>query len=103
VARLQEQETVDTPRLFSKAFPAQAAKIRALCDAGNKDKNLPEFWHMFARGKKSAGFGLLQEYITTHACKPDSARVHLIVSATRSSLYEQIIKFIIGSLDQEDL
>jgi hypothetical protein len=99
-ARLQEQETVEAPRSFSKAFPAQAAKIRALCDVGNEDEDLPEFWRMFARGKKSAGFGLLQEYVTTRACEPDSARVHLIVSA---NLYEQLSRFTIGSLDQEDL
>jgi hypothetical protein len=55
---------------------------------------------MFARGKKSAGFGLLQEYVTARACEPDSANIQLIVSA---NLYKQLSKITIGSTDQEDL
>ena len=101
-ARLHEQEVAAAPKTVSEVFPAHAAKIRALCDAGNDDDLLPELWKQLARagGKKTAGFNLFQELATARACDPTSARVHPIVSAT---LYEQISKFRIGTSDQEDL
>lgn len=101
-ARLQEHETATAPKTFSEAFPANASKIRALCNAGNDDDMLPEFWKQLARvnGKKTIGFNLFQELVTARALEPDSAHVQPIVSA---ALYEQVSKFRIGSNDQEDL
>lgn len=101
-ARLQEHETANAPKTVSEAFPAHAAKLRALCDAGNDDDLLPDFWKQLARvnGKKTVGFTLFQELVTARALDPESARVQSIVSA---ALYEQVSKFRIGSGDQEDL
>ena len=101
-ARLQEQEEAVAPKTFSEVFPAHAQKMRAVCNAGNDDENLPEFWRMFAQanGKKTVGFNLFQELCTQRASEPDSASVPPIVSA---NLYEQVSKFRMGSNNQEDL
>jgi hypothetical protein len=101
-ARLQEQETANAPKTFSEVFPAHSSKVRALCEAGDDDEALPEFWRLLAQagGKKSVGFNLFQEMLTARACDPASAKVQNVVLP---SLYEQVQKFQIGSTDQEDL
>jgi hypothetical protein len=102
VDRQREQDTVRAPKSVSEAFPAHAAKIRQICNAGNEDDRLPSFWTLWAResGKKSTGFRLLQALATERANDRESARVQPIVSAT---LFEQLANFQLGSIDLEDV
>jgi hypothetical protein len=100
--RQREREMAHAPKTVSEAFPAHAAKIRQLCNAGDDDDNLPTYWKLWARenGKKSQGFRLLQALATERANDPLSAQVQPIVSAT---LYEQLANFQLGSLDLEEV
>jgi hypothetical protein len=102
VDRQREQDTAHAPKTVSEAFPAHAAKIRQICNAGNEDENLPRYWTLWAResGKKSTGFRLLQALATERANDHESARVQSIVSAT---LFEQLANFQLGSIDLEDV
>jgi hypothetical protein len=65
------------PRSFTKEYPAIAPALRKLCDAGDDDTDLPEFWQLFAaaKGKKQQCFPALEALLATRANDPTSTRV----------------------------
>ena len=86
----------NAPKSFTEVYPAIAPSLRKLCDAGEDDSELPEFWQLFAaaRGKKQQCFPALEALLSTRANDPASARVHPILPA---KLYESLAQFKLGN------
>lgn len=90
------------PKSFTEAYPAIAASLRNLCDAGDDDTELPQFWQLFAAagGKKQQCFPALEQLLSSRANDPTSARVHPILPA---KLYENLAQFKLGTPNIDDI
>jgi hypothetical protein len=90
------------PRTFTSVYPAIAPSLRKLCDAGDDDTLLPEFWQLFAAagGKKQQCFPALEALLSTRANDPSSARVHPILPA---KLYDSLAQFKLGNPNIDEI
>jgi hypothetical protein len=95
-------QAATAPKTFSSIYPANAQSLRKLCDAGDDDENLPEFWKLFAaaNGKKQQCFPALEALLTTRANDPTSARVQPILPA---KLYDSLAHFKLGNPNIDDI
>ena len=100
--RALEREAAANQKSFSEVFPANAIGIRRLCQAGNDDDILPEFWRFLAlvKGKKAPGLSALINYVTIRANAADSSGVLPIIS---TPLYTNILAFELGASDLETI
>ncbi len=87
---------------FTEAYPAMAPSLRKLCDAGDDDTELPEFWKLFAaaNGKKQQCFPALETLLALRAEDPASAQVYPILPA---KLYESLAQFKIGNPNIDEI
>lgn len=90
------------PKSFSQAYPAMAPLLRNLCDAGDDDTELPEFWQLFAAaaGKKQQCFPALEALLAARATDPLSARVLPILPA---KLYDNLSQFKVGNPNLDEI
>lgn len=83
---------------FSVVFPSVAESIRRLCDAGDDDDLLPEFWQAFARakGKKAQTLASLTQLANSRANEHDSSQKKPVIT---TQLFTQVANFELGTSD----
>jgi hypothetical protein len=95
-------QAATTPKTFTNVYPAIAPSLRKLCDAGDDDTLLPEFWQLFAAagGKKQQCFPALEALLSARANDPASAHVHPILPA---KLYDSLAQFKLGNPNIDEI
>ena len=89
-------------KTFTVAYPAIGLSLRKLCDAGEDDDALPEFWKIFAaaQGKKQQCFPALEALLVARANDETSPSVLPILVA---KMYDNLAHFKIGNHNVDEI